>query len=142
MLRTRKQLLEAGLDHGPQSIVWRLQRAGVTGVPAPSTVSRILTRHGAVVAQPHKRPRSATRRFCFARPNECWQSDWTQWALGDGTLVGIAGSLDDHSRYLTGLHAAIGAGTTLDNRGATSVSTQALTSLAPPSASRRPAPTY
>jgi hypothetical protein len=31
--------------------------------------------------------------------------------LGDGTLVGIAGSLDDHSRYLTGLHAAIGAGT-------------------------------
>ncbi|WP_244960081.1 helix-turn-helix domain-containing protein [Mycolicibacterium celeriflavum] len=26
VLRKRKQLLEAGLDHGPQSIVWTLQR--------------------------------------------------------------------------------------------------------------------
>lgn len=106
-----KQLIEAGLDHGPQSIVWRLQRAGLVGVPAPSTVSRILTCHGAVVAAPHKRPKSATKRFCFARPNECWQSDWTQWALADGSSVGIAGSLDDHSRYLTGLAADVGAGT-------------------------------
>ncbi|MBU8821219.1 IS481 family transposase, partial [Mycolicibacterium goodii] len=40
-----------------------------------------------------------------ARPNECWQSDWTGWRLADGTAVAIAGSLDDHSRYVVGLRA-------------------------------------
>jgi transposase InsO family protein len=112
VLRCRKQLLEQGLDHGPQSIVWSLRRAGVVEVvPSRSTVWQILTRRGAIVAQPQKRPKSATKRFCFARPNQCWQSDWTQWTLGDGTVVAIAGSLDDHSRYLVGLSAAVGAGT-------------------------------
>ena len=70
-----------------------------------------LIRHGLVVAQPRKRPKSATKRFTFSRPNECWQADWTQWQLVDGTAVAIAGSLEDHSRYLTGLSAAAGAGT-------------------------------
>jgi transposase InsO family protein len=110
VLRQRKQLLEQGLDHGPQSIVWALQRRE-TPVPSRSTVWRILTRHGLIVAQPHKRPKSATKRFVFGRPNECWQSDWTGWSLADGTDVAIAGSLDDHSRYLTALRAGIGHGT-------------------------------
>jgi transposase InsO family protein len=110
VLRQRKQLLELGLDHGPQSIVWTLERDEMT-VPSRSTVWRILTRHGLIVAQPQKRPKSATKRFCFTRPNECWQSDWTQWALADGAAVAIAGSLDDHSRYLPGLQAGMGQGT-------------------------------
>jgi transposase InsO family protein len=110
VLRKRKQLIELGLDHGPQSIVWALQRDGVR-VPSRSTVWRILTRHGVIVAQPQKRPKSATKRFCFTRPNECWQSDWTQWSLADGTAVAIAGTLDDHSRYLTALQASRGQGT-------------------------------
>lgn len=110
VLRKRKQLIEQGLDHGAQSIVWALTRDEVK-VPSPSTVWRILTRHGVITPQPQKRPKSATKRFCFSRPNECWQSDWTQWSLADGTAVAIAGTLDDHSRYLTGLHAGIGAGT-------------------------------
>jgi transposase InsO family protein len=110
VLRKRKQLLEQGLDHGPQSIVWALQ-GDAAPVPSRSTVWRILTRHGLIVAQPQKRPKSATKRFCFCRPNECWQSDWTSWRLADGTEVAIAGTLDDHSRYLIGLHAGIGSGT-------------------------------
>jgi transposase InsO family protein len=110
VLRTRKRLIESGLDHGPQSIVWALTRQGAT-VPSRSTVWRILCRHGVIVAQPQKRPKSATKRFCFTRPNECWQSDWTWWRLADGTAVAIAGTLDDHSRYLAGLHAATGEGT-------------------------------
>ena len=69
VLLARKELIEAGWDHGPQSIVWRLQRQGVPGVPAPSTASRILTHHGAVVPAPQKRPKSATKRFTFDRPN-------------------------------------------------------------------------
>jgi transposase InsO family protein len=111
VLRRRKQLIEQGADHGPQSIVWTLQRDEMPDVPSRSTVWRILKRHGVITPQPHKRPKSATKRFCFTRPNECWQSDWTQWSLADGTAVAIAGSLDDHSRYLAGLGVAIGAGT-------------------------------
>lgn len=112
VLRRRKQLLEHGLDHGPQSIMRSLQRDGHGEVPARSTVWRILTRHGALTPQPQKRPKSATKRFCFERPNECWQSDWTVWQLANESPVAIAGTIDDHSRYLTGLRAAAGAGTT------------------------------
>lgn len=111
VLRKRKQLLEAGRDHGPQSIVWALRREEHPQVPSRSTVWRILTRHGVIVPQPQKRPKSATKRFCFRRPNECWQSDWTQWALADGIEVAIAGTLDDHSRYLPALQADLGHGT-------------------------------
>jgi transposase InsO family protein len=103
----RKQLIEDGLDHGAQSIAWSLQREGVA-VPSVSTVWQILTRRGAILAQPQKRPKSAIKRFCFDRPNECWQSDWTGWTLADGTAAGIAGSLDDHSRYTVGLRACAG----------------------------------
>ena len=105
VLRRRKQLLEDGRDHGPQSIQWSLQRDETPNVPSRSTIWRILTRHGLITPQPQKRPKSATKRFTFSRPNECWQSDWTGWALADGTSVAIAGSLDDHSRYLAGLQA-------------------------------------
>ena len=110
VLRQRKQLLEQGLDHGPQSIVWTLAGDEIA-VPSRSTVSRILTRHGLIVAQPQKRPKSATKRFCFSRPNECWQSDWTGWSLTDGAVAAIAGTLDDHSRYVPALRAAGGQGT-------------------------------
>jgi len=110
VLRKRKQLLEQGCYHGPQSIEWALRREGTTA-PSRSTVWRILVRHGLIVAQPQKRPKSATKRFCFTRPNECWQSDWTQWHLADDTAVAIAGSLDDHSRYVPALQADIGHGT-------------------------------
>jgi transposase InsO family protein len=112
VLRQRKQLIEQGLDHGAQSIVWALENQDPrVRVPAVSTVWRILVRHGMITAQPQKRPKSATKRFCFTRPNECWQSDWTQWHLASGRAVAIAGTLDDHSRYVPALRAAIGQGT-------------------------------
>jgi len=111
VLGCRLELLGAGCDHGPQSIVWALQRQGVAAVPSRATVARILNRHGLIDPQPHKRPKSATKRFTFSRPNECWQSDWTQWSLADGGAVAIAGTVDDHSRYLTGLAAAPGCAT-------------------------------
>jgi transposase InsO family protein len=111
VLRRRKQLLEDGRDHGPQSIQWSLQRDEYANVPSRSTIWRILTRHGLITPQPQKRPKSATKRFTFSRPNECWQSDWTQWVLADGAPVAIAGTLDDHSRYLTALQAGLGDGT-------------------------------
>jgi hypothetical protein len=112
VLDRRERLVKDGLDHGPEAIVWALRDDSAVDaavVPSRSTVWRILARHGVITAQPQKRPKSATKRFCFTRPNECWQSDWTQWHLGDGTLVAIAGTLDDHSRYLVGLRATPGA---------------------------------
>ncbi|WP_052238758.1 IS481 family transposase [Mycolicibacterium setense] len=111
VLRKRKLLLEAGADYGPQSIVWALQREKFGAVPSRASVWRILTRHGVIVGQPQKRPKSATKRFTFSRPNECWQSDWTGWTLADGAPAAIAGSVDDHSRYLVGLRAGPGDGT-------------------------------
>jgi transposase InsO family protein len=108
VVATRTRLQSAGLDHGPQSIVWTMQREGVDSVPSRSTVWRILHRHGLIVAEPTKRPKSSMRRFCYDRPNELWQSDWTQWHLEDGTSVAIAGTIDDHSRYLCALAADTG----------------------------------
>jgi transposase InsO family protein len=108
VLRRRKQLLEDGRDHGPQSIQWSLQRDEYPDVPSRSTIWRILKRHGLITPQPQKRPKSATKRFTFSRPNECWQSDWTQWALADGAPVAVAGTLDDHSRYMPALRAGPG----------------------------------
>ncbi len=110
VLAKRQELVAAGRDHGAQSIVWALQSDGLPA-PSPATAWRILTRHQVITPQPQKRPKSATKRFCYSRPNECWQSDWTVWALADGAAVAIAGSLDDHSRYLPGLGAGPGHGT-------------------------------
>jgi transposase-like protein len=55
VLRQRKLLLEQGRDHGPQSIVWTLERDEMT-VPSRSTVWRILTRHGLLTPSPRNDP--------------------------------------------------------------------------------------
>ncbi|WP_353961391.1 IS481 family transposase [Antrihabitans cavernicola] len=114
VLRRRKELADGGADCGPQSIQWSLQRGtelSTDQIPSRTTIWRILKRHGMIVDQPRKRPKSSLRRFVYARPNECWQSDWTSWHLRDGTKVAIAGTLDDHSRYVPGLLADAGDGT-------------------------------
>jgi transposase-like protein len=105
----RKQWADEGVDNGPESI--RIELAA-RGFPAPgrATIARVLTRRGLVVPAPRKRPRCSRRRFAYARPNECWQSDWTGWKLAGGRAVAIAGTLDDHSRLLVGLQAGRGDG--------------------------------
>ena len=93
----RKELAEAGLDDGPRTIAWHLERRGFA-VPAESTISRTLTRRGFIIPQPKKRPKSSYIRFEAALPNECWQSDVTHWRLADGTQADILDFIDDHSR--------------------------------------------
>jgi transposase InsO family protein len=100
ILRLRKQLTEQGLDAGPHTLVWHLQQDHIT--VSPATISRILTRHGAVVPNPSKRPKSSYRRFEADLPNQLWQSDFTHWTLAGGRDVEILNWLDDHSRYLLG----------------------------------------
>jgi transposase InsO family protein len=95
----RRELARQGLDAGPLSIAARLRAEG-RPVPSTSTIRRILHAGGLVSPQPRKRPRSSYRRFEAAQPNECWQSDFTHWALADATDVEILNWLDDHSRLL------------------------------------------
>jgi transposase InsO family protein len=111
IVRARKELADAGEFNGPFSIADRLAAEGVSPVPSRATIARILSRRGQVRPQPRKRPRSSYRRFQAGRPNEMWQSDWTEWHLSDGRPVAIAGTLDDHSRLLVGLAAGSGDGT-------------------------------
>jgi transposase InsO family protein len=101
VIALRRELTAAGLDAGPATIAWHLERDGLP-VPGTSTLRRILHAAGLVVPEPRKRPRSSWIRFEAAAPNEVWQSDFTHWQLADGTEVEIVSWLDDHSRYLLG----------------------------------------
>ena len=95
----RTELTGRGLDAGPVTIAWHLEREGLA-VPSTSTIRRVLHAAGLIVPEPRKRPRSSWIRFEAAAPNEVWQSDFTHWRLADGTEVEILNWLDDHSRYL------------------------------------------
>ena len=101
VVRRRKELLEAGLDHGAATICWHLGQdpAGRGRVPSPASIHRILVRRGLVEAQPRKRPRRSWHRFEAAAPNEWWQVDATDWTIATG-VVQIISFLDDHSRLL------------------------------------------
>jgi transposase InsO family protein len=103
VLRLRKQLDEAGLDAGADTIGWHLAHHHGTTV-SRATINRILVRAGTVTPQPAKRPKSSYLRFEAAQPNQTWQSDFTHYRLTnpDGTPgpdVEILTWLDDHSRY-------------------------------------------
>ena len=95
----RKQLEDAGLDHGATTIQWHLGRDErfTAKVPSAATVHRILVRRGFVTAQPQKRPKSSWHRFEASAPNEWWQIDSTDWVIATG-LVKIFNIVDDHSR--------------------------------------------
>jgi transposase InsO family protein len=94
----RKELAQAGLDAGADTIAWHLAHHHALTVSV-STVSRTLTREGLVTPQPAKRPKSSYLRFSAEQPNETWQSDFTHYRLREGRDVEILTWLDDHSRY-------------------------------------------
>ncbi len=97
VLLLRGQLAAAGHDAGAATIAHHLARYG-GAVPAVSTIWRILSRHGLVTPEPHKRPRSSFIRFEAALPNQLWQTDATHWALAEGPAIEILNVIDDHSR--------------------------------------------
>ena len=99
----RKCLAEEGLDAGASTIHYHLQcrhRRRKKAVPSVAAIWRVLSRRGFITRQPHKRPRSARKRFQAELPNECWQADTTHWALADGSDVELLNVLDDHSGLL------------------------------------------
>jgi transposase InsO family protein len=97
VLRLRKQLDEAGLDAGADTIGWHLNHGHHISL-SRATINRILVRAGVVVPDPSKRPKSSYIRFEAETPNECWQSDFTHYRLVDGTEAEILTWLDDCSR--------------------------------------------
>jgi transposase InsO family protein len=104
VVRLRKEL---PLDRGAQAIAYHLARSGWP-VPSVASIHRALVRRGLVVAQPHKRPRTAFRRFEWPRPNDAWQIDATGWVLSDGREVWVMDVLDDHSRLVVAARACAG----------------------------------
>ena len=99
ILALRASLTDAGLDAGPVTIAWHLEREGLQP-PSTSTIRRILHTSGMITREPKKRPKASLHRFEAHQPNETWQSDFTHWSLADGTDIEILNFLDDHSRYL------------------------------------------
>lgn len=99
IVKLRKELGDAGLDHGATTIQWHLGQAKESNerVPAVSTIHRILVERGQVTAQPKKRPKTSWRRFEAPRPKEWWQIDAMDWVIVTG-LVKIFNIVDDHSR--------------------------------------------
>lgn len=99
IVRLRKELDEAGLDHGATSIQWHLERRGLDGAAVPSVagIHRVLVRRGLVVPAPAKRPKSSWKRFEADAPNERWQIDAMDWLISSG-LVRVFNIIDDHSR--------------------------------------------
>lgn len=95
----RKTLCDDGLDAGATTIAYHLGQL-IAAVPSVSTIHRVLRRRGFITPEPHKRPRSSWMRFEASLPNECWQSDMTHWALGDGAGVEIVNFIDDYSRAI------------------------------------------
>jgi len=84
VLRLRKQLDDAGLDAGADTIGWHLTHHHATTL-SRARINRILTRAGAVTPEPQKRPKNSYTRFEATQPNETWQFDFTHYRLTDGT---------------------------------------------------------
>lgn len=99
VLYWRKSLADQGFDAGAQTIAYHLNLE-LGSAPAVSTIWKILSRNGLVVATPRKRPASSYIRFVASQPNETWQTDFTHWKLRNGRGIEILNFIDDHSRLL------------------------------------------
>jgi transposase InsO family protein len=97
IVELRRELVDAGLDGGAQTIAHHLQLRFGTSL-SRVTIWRVLKAEGLITPQPHKRPKSSWIRFQAELPNEMWQADATHWRLADSSDVEILNLLDDHSR--------------------------------------------
>jgi transposase InsO family protein len=98
------QVRKAHPAWGGRKIHSRLQALGRTRVPAASTITAILHRHGLIdpeEAAKHK----AWQRFEAEAPNDLWQMDFKgHFPAAQGRCHPLT-VLDDHSRYSLGLKA-------------------------------------
>ncbi len=84
---------------GGRKIRRRLQNLGVTSVPAASTITSILHRHGRILAEESLKHRPV-KRFEHSEPNELWQMDFKgEFKMTNGRWCYPLTALDDHSRF-------------------------------------------
>jgi transposase InsO family protein len=105
-VETQVLRIRAGSNNawGGRKIAHVLARDGAVAVPAPSTITAILRRHGKLTngADAHPGP---YQRFERAQPNELWQMDFKgDFALSRGRCHPLT-VIDDHSRYALGIEA-------------------------------------
>lgn len=89
---------------GGRKLKARLEQLGHKDVPAASTVTAILRRHGLITPEASESAKPWTR-FEHAQPNDLWQMDFKGPI---GTHNGVCHALtvlDDHSRFSAGLRA-------------------------------------
>jgi transposase InsO family protein len=95
---------EAHPAWGGRKIRARLQALGFEAVPAASTITAILHRHGKIDPAEALKHR-AWQRFEAQAPNDLWQMDFKgHVAMAQGRCHPLT-VLDDHSRYALGLEA-------------------------------------
>lgn len=77
-----------------------LEQSGASPVPAPSTITEILRRHGLLNAVDGAGSPAAWQRFEHAAPNDLWQMDFKgHFPLNSGGRCHPLTMLDDYSRY-------------------------------------------
>jgi transposase InsO family protein len=102
-----KKILEARLKHpawGGRKLKRWLEDRGAEGLPAPSTVTEILRRHGQIDPE-ESRKREPLKRFECPEPNDFWQMDFKGPFLVDSQPCHPLTVLDDHSRFSVSLKA-------------------------------------
>lgn len=82
---------------GGRKLHHRLRHTGVVEVPAPSTIEKILRRHG---WEPQARAATAPTRFEAAAPHDLWQLDFKGWHPYRSGKIHPLTVLDDHSRFV------------------------------------------
>lgn len=83
---------------GARKLRRRLLDLGHQDLPATSTITGILHRHG-LIGPEHSQAAERYQRFERAGPNELWQLDFKgHFALSQGRCYPLCG-VDDHSRY-------------------------------------------
>jgi transposase InsO family protein len=89
---------------GGRKIAAALRRRGWSSVPAASTITQILRRHGKLEGHAGEHP-GPWQRFERPTPNELWQMDFKgHFGLRQGRCYALT-ILDDHSRFSLGLRA-------------------------------------
>ena len=96
-----ERVVELRMQHptwGGRKIQRRLADLGHVEVPTPSTITRILHRHGLIAAYASANS-TPWQRFEHAQPNDLWQMDFKgNFETGQATCHPLT-IIDDHSRY-------------------------------------------
>jgi transposase InsO family protein len=83
---------------GARKLHRRLLDLGHQSIPSPSTITRILERHGLIDEQARQNSARWTR-FEHAKPNELWQMDFKGYFETGAATCHPLTIIDDHSRY-------------------------------------------